>query len=63
MNVLQVNNTDLPGKRFNGFDLMNSLVDLGIDCRMAVLDKLSFDSRVYSLTEGWADERLRARVH
>lgn len=39
MNVLQVNYTDLPGKRFNGYDLNIALRRDGIDAKQIVLNK------------------------
>ena len=56
--VLQVNNVDLHGRRFNGFDLIEDLGARGIDCSQAVLNKLSGDPRVFPLIEGPADEAL-----
>ena len=57
--VLHVNNVDLYGRRFNGFDLMKDLSPRGIDCTQAVLSKLSDDPRVFPLIKGQADEALQ----
>lgn len=62
MNVLHVNNTDLIGKRFNGFDLIAGLEDRGIHCSQAVLDKQSDSDAVFSLLGGRADYVLRSAV-
>jgi glycosyltransferase involved in cell wall biosynthesis len=56
MNVLHVNNTDLPGRRFNGYDLMTELRGRGISGKQAVLTKLSTSNDVVSLFDGQSDE-------
>lgn len=51
MKLLQVNYTDLPGKRFNGYDLNMALRKDGIDAKQIVLKKYSNseDSTVFSM--------------
>lgn len=49
MNVLHVNNVDLPGRRFNGFDLIDELDERGVHCSQAVMTKMSKHPRVFSL--------------
>lgn len=39
MRILQVNNTDLPGRRFNGYDLNLTLNALGYETNQIVLEK------------------------
>ena len=62
MRVLQVNNVDLIGRRFNGFDLIEPLGRLGIECQMAVLRKASTEDSVTSLCDPTADEPLYSSV-
>lgn len=62
MKVLQVNNTDLIGRRFNGFDLIEPLGSVGIECSMAVLDKCSDEQAVVGLAHGQLDSVLRSEV-
>lgn len=59
MNVLHVSYTDLPGRRFDGYDLLDDLAGRGISGRMAVLEKKSDDPRVVGLYAGPAEESLR----
>lgn len=40
MNIIQVSNTDLPGRKFNGHDLQLSLNKLGHTTHQLVLEKL-----------------------
>lgn len=40
MKVLQINNIDIPGRRFNGHDLQERLNQLGIECKNMVFDKI-----------------------
>ena len=61
--VLQVNNVDLPGRRFNGYDLLSDLQSRGVDGYQAVLTKLSGNSRVFSLWANRFDERFHAALH
>jgi glycosyltransferase involved in cell wall biosynthesis len=56
--VLQVNDTDLRGRRFNGYDLISELRGSGIECSQAVLTKESDDPEVFSLLSEPTDEAL-----
>ncbi len=47
MKVLQVNNTDLPGARFNGFSLLEKQSEYNIDIDQVVIDKWSTNDRVH----------------
>jgi len=49
VNVLHVNNVDLAGRRFNGFDLLDELGERGVHCSQAVMAKSSKHPRVFSL--------------
>ncbi len=49
MKVLQVNNVDLEGRRFNGYDLLSDLSNRGIHASQAVLTKSSHNPDVFSL--------------
>jgi len=60
--VLHVNNVDLYGRRFNGYDLISELEPGGIQCSQAVLTKLSKNPRVVPLIKGHADEGLHGAL-
>jgi len=62
VNVLHVNNVDLPGRRFNGYDLMSDLRSRGVEGRQAVLTKHSADPAVFSLCSDPGDEELQSRI-
>ena len=62
MRVLHVNNVDLYGRRFNGYDLIEELEPYGIACSQAVLTKLGRNPRVLSLMPERADERLQGAL-
>lgn len=59
VNVLHVNNVDLHGRRFNGYDLLSSMATRGIHGRQAVLSKLSHDPNVVLLRDERWDEELQ----
>ena len=46
INILEVNNVDLPGRRFNGYDLMNSIEDENININQTVIFKQSKNDKV-----------------
>lgn len=62
MNVLHVNNIDLYGRRFNGYDLIGDLEPRGVSCKQAVLNKLSRDPDVVPLLDGGVDEGLHGAL-
>ena len=49
MNITHVNATDLPGKIFNGYELVRSLNEMGHNGKQIVIDKYSNDSFVEPL--------------
>lgn len=49
--ILEVNNIDLPGKVFNGYDLMSDLSQKTFDIKQMVVQKLSNNKRVYELLD------------
>lgn len=51
MNILQINNTDLPGARFNGYNLQKEFNKIGITTKQLVYEKLSDDSNVISFAD------------
>lgn len=59
MKVLQINNIDTPGRRFNGHDLQEKLNQLGIQCKNMVFDKLGNDPNTIELGNE-RDKYLRA---
>ena len=59
--VLHVNNTDLMGRRFNGYDLIARSAPYGVECSQAVLLKQSDNPRVVPLLEG-ADFDIQAAI-
>lgn len=62
MKVLHVTDVDLPGRRFNGYDLLNDLRPRGIQGKQAVLRKLSDNPDVVSLFTGPGDADLQFRL-
>lgn len=62
MKVLQINNTDLMGRRFNGYDAMDALAQFGITSRMLVLRKESVDHRVTELLGLKTDDELQSAI-
>lgn len=58
MRVLQVNDADLRGRRFNGFDLLSDLGERGIEAHQVVLTKESDDPRVRALLAADTDVAL-----
>ncbi|MDZ4169161.1 MAG: glycosyltransferase [Coriobacteriia bacterium] len=62
LNVLHVNDADLRGKNFNGYDLLVDLRRYGIRGKQAVLNKLSDNPDVFSLCASDADRRLHDAV-
>lgn len=58
MKVLQINNIDLPGRRFNGHDLQVKLNQMGIDCKNMVFDKVGNDTNTVELANE-RDHHLR----
>jgi glycosyltransferase involved in cell wall biosynthesis len=60
--VLHVNNTDLQGRRFNGYNLIDDLRSRGVSSKQAVCTKLSKNPNVFSLWSGPEDERLHEAV-
>ena len=49
ISILEVNNVDLPGRRFNGYDLMNSVKEDNIDIKQKVIYKQSKNDKVKQL--------------
>jgi len=62
MNVLHVNNIDLYGRRFNGYDLLSELETRGISGRQAVVSKLSHNPSVIQLRGGPGDDNLQGAL-
>jgi glycosyltransferase involved in cell wall biosynthesis len=60
--VLHVTDIDLPGRRFNGYDLLGDLAVKGIDGKQAVLRKLSNHRDVVALFDRGGDELLQHRL-
>ena len=59
MNIVYINNIDLPGKRFNGYDLQKMLNEKGINSKQIVMDKLSDDPNVITLQNSESDYYMR----
>lgn len=62
MKVLHVSDVDLPGRHFNGYDLLRDLAPRQVEGSLAVLRKLSDNPRVVSLFSGLGDEELQYRL-
>lgn len=54
MRILQINDNDLPGRRFNGYDLNCYLRDFGYSVSQAVMVKQSQDENVHLITHDLA---------
>lgn len=63
MRVLHVNNADLVGRRFSGFDLLTDHASRGVHSTQAVLIKLSASPDVVSLVERPADDAFSSALH
>ncbi|MRR38460.1 hypothetical protein EG829_28195, partial [bacterium] len=63
MKVLYVNNVDLQGRRFNGYDLLSDLQSRGVEGRQVVLTKLSDNPRVTPLLRSGRDEVFNVALH
>lgn len=59
MRILQVSDTDLPGRRFNGFDLQRMLNSKGFGAKQLVCNKLSQDENVISFLNTQSDYFIR----
>lgn len=59
MKVLEINDTDLVGRIFNGYDLHLALQKAGIDATQVVIDKKSKDKTVVQLN---VDEVIRQEI-
>jgi glycosyltransferase involved in cell wall biosynthesis len=62
LNVLHVTDLDLPGRHFNGYDLLDPLASRGIESRQAVLRKTSGNGKVIQLLDDHGDARLQRRI-
>lgn len=62
MNILQINNTDLAGRRFNGYDLKATLNELNHQSYQIVLDKQSTDRNTISLLDKYEKIFIRDTV-
>lgn len=51
MRIIQINNTDLPGARFNGYNLQKYFNSKGINTKQLVYEKLSNDKNVVSFSD------------
>jgi glycosyltransferase involved in cell wall biosynthesis len=58
LRVLHVTDADLPGRHFNGYDLLRDLAPRQIHGKLAVLRKESKDPRVVSLFSDYTDSAL-----
>jgi glycosyltransferase involved in cell wall biosynthesis len=62
MKVLHVTDEDLPGRHFNGYDLLDDLATRGVAGKQAVLRKHSENPNVVALFRGQGDEELQHRL-
>jgi len=58
MKVLQIGDNDLYGKRFNGHDLKNDLIQRGIEVKHSVWLKQSKDPNTFAIASEYADRML-----
>lgn len=62
MNILHVNNVDLIGNRFNGYDMQIALNSKGIVSNQVVMDRMGNDPHTICLTEYRNDSFLQTRI-
>jgi len=62
MKVLHVTDADLPGRHFNGYDLIRDLEPKGFSVKQVVLRKTSSNPNVVGLFKGRGDEELQSRI-
>lgn len=62
MKVVHVTDTDLPARRFSGYDLMSDLRPMGIEGKQIVLTKTSSHPDVVAFLRGPAEVELQRRI-
>ena len=62
INILEVNNIDLPGRRFNGYDLMDNIEEDKIDIKQAVILKQSKNDKVKQLLQNSEQMQLLEKL-
>lgn len=62
MNIIQINNTDLIGRRFNGYDLKITLNELDHESYQMVLQKQSTDKNTISLLDNYERVFIRDTI-
>lgn len=62
MNIIHVNNVDILGNRFNGYDMQRTLNPQGIDTKQFVMDRMSSDPNVLSIPHPSETPYFRKRV-
>lgn len=62
LKVLHINNTDLTGRRFNGFDLIEDLKPYNIECKQLVLRKESQNPNVGEILDTKTKRSLQNRL-
>lgn len=61
LHVVHINNVDLLGNRFNGYEMMRACSEMpDVRMKQIVLDKMSGSPDVISLTTGKAEEEMRS---
>ena len=62
MKILEVNNIDLIGNRFNGYDMMKEIANDEIEIKQAVITKLSNNNNVIELLDTPAKQTIFDRI-
>ena len=62
ISILEVNNVDLPGRRFNGYDLMNSVKEDNIDIKQKVIYKQSKNDKVKQLLSNYEQMQMLEKL-
>ena len=62
MNVLHVNNVDLLGNRFNGYDMQVALNAQGITANQVVMERMSDDPHTFALANSFNEPFMRNRI-
>lgn len=62
LKVLEVNNIDLSGRRFNGYDLMNNTTDDTVEIKQMVIHKQSKNEKVKRLLKNYEQMKILERL-
>lgn len=58
--ILEVNNVDLPGRRFNGYNMIEDISDKNIQIKQAVINKESSNNNVVEILKNRNHKEIHA---